>query len=59
MYHTDRWAEAEHYYHLALAAVPNKPPTDHAHINLATLYTKTHRPAEAVASYRAALSEYS
>ena len=56
MYHTDRWAEAEHYYHLALAAVPNKPPTDHAHINLATLYTKTHRPAEAVASYRAALS---
>ncbi|EOD29559.1 hypothetical protein EMIHUDRAFT_233771 [Emiliania huxleyi CCMP1516] len=38
---------AEHYYHLALAAVPNKPPTDHAHINLATLYTKTHRPAEA------------
>ena len=59
MYQTDRWAEAEHYYHLALAAVPNKPPTDHAHINLATLYTKTHRPAEAVASYRAALSEYS
>lgn len=37
-FHMGEHAAAEEHYHMALAVMPSAPPTDHAFINLATLY---------------------
>ena len=56
LYHLGRSAEAEDHYQAALKASPNeKPPTDHAFINLATLYKAQGRTKATIKAYQAAV----
>jgi len=48
--------EAEHFFDLALKASPLRPPTDHAYVNLASIYRDSHRPKQAIRAYEAALT---
>lgn len=56
MFHLGKWDKAEDYYKSALRAVPQRPPTDHAYINLATLYKAGHRLKPTIKAFRAAIS---
>ena len=56
LFHLNDWTRAEQHYRLALRATPAQPPTDHAYINLATLYKAQHRTKATIKVYRAAVS---
>ena len=55
-YHLNEWTRAEEHYRSALRATPEQPPTDHAYINLATLYKAQGRSKATVKAYRAAVA---
>ena len=56
LYHLGEWTIAEDHYKRALRAAPQRPPTDHAYINLATLYKAEHRLKPTIKAYRSAIS---
>ena len=56
LFHLGQHDAAEEQYKKALATHPDKPPTDHAYINLATLYKAEHRLKPTIKAYRAAIS---
>ena len=55
-YNLGRPREAEHHYAVAMAATPKRLPTDHAYINLATLYKSERRYPDAIEAYRHAVA---
>lgn len=54
-YNLGHWPDAEVHYLLALQAAPQQPPTDHAYINLGTLYKAQRRTKMTIKAYRAAV----
>jgi len=55
LFHLNRWSDAETHYQIALQAVPSQPPTDHAYINLATLYKAQGKTKSTIKAYRSAV----
>ena len=55
LFHLNEWTRAEENYRHALRAAPAQPPTDHAYINLATLYKAQGRIKSTIKAYRAAV----
>ena len=55
LFQLNHWAEAEEYYQMALRAVPAAPPTDHAYINMATLFKAQGKPKAAIEAFRSAV----
>lgn len=55
LFHLNDWTSAEENYRMALRATPNVPPTDHAYINLATLYKAQGKMKSTIKAYRSAV----
>ena len=55
LFQLNHWTEAEEYYQMALRAVPAAPPTDHAYINMATLFKAQGKPKAAIEAFRSAV----